>query len=201
MKPAKFAFRIIFCVVLSVASLISGCSVTSDKAVKAPPSTSQSGGTLVSNSNGATANDSGSAEMDVLHDAVLGAELSYFDSKFGTGVKKDSDLTIGYMDGKIRVTENQGYAFNVFNSYVDRGEAASPEEALAFIKQFLPKDAVLVKDEENKETKIHTYTYTSKALKAQTGLAGQLNIDIYKDPSNDTKVRQAQISIDITANL
>lgn len=193
--------RNIVCVVLLVASLIAGCGDKSNKAVTGSPSASQSEGASAQASKGATAKNSEGAQTDVLKDAVLGAKLSYFDSKFGAGVKKDNELTVGYMDGNIRVTETQGQAYNIFNPYVNRGEAPSPDEALAFIKQFLPQDAVLIKEEEEKETKIRTYTYTSKALKAQTGLAGQFIIHIYKDPSNISKVRQAQISIDITANM
>lgn len=192
--------NIILCVVISVACLIAGCSSKSDKLVTEVSSASQSGGTSGSASDGEMDKSEG-AQTDVLKDAVLGAELKYFDSKFGAGDNKEGKLTIGYMDGKIRVTENLGYAYNIFNSFVDRGETPSPDEALVFIKQFLPQDAVPVKDEEDEETKIHTYTYTSEALKAQTGLAGQLKIDIYKDPSDESKVRQAQISIDIMANM
>ncbi|MBB3067878.1 hypothetical protein FHS14_000854 [Paenibacillus baekrokdamisoli] len=174
--------------------LLSGCGGNSGKAVTDTPA---SAGLDPATTNVAE----NSPQADIMKDAVLGAKLSYFDAKFGAGVKKEDELTVSYLDGKIRVTENQEQAFNIFNSYVDRGEAPSTEEALAFIKQFLPKDAVQVKDEEDATTKIHTYTYTSQALKAQTQLAGQLTIGIYKDPEDESKVRQAQISIDITANM
>ncbi|OPH59048.1 hypothetical protein BC351_22235 [Paenibacillus ferrarius] len=166
----------ICCVVLLLASLMAGCGGKNEKAAAGP-------------------------QAEAITDALLGAKLSYFDSKFGAGVKKEDNPIVSYMDGKLKVTENQGYAYNIFNPYVDRGETTSPEEALAFIKQFLPTDAVQIKDEEDKTTKIRTLTFTSKALKAQTGLAGQLTIIIFKDPANDAKVRQAQISIDITANM
>jgi len=182
-----------FCLVFMTAYLLSGCGGNSDKTVMDPPSSA--------GLDPATANLSEESSLEgMMKDAVLGAKPSYFDAKFGAGVKKDNEMTVGYMDGKIRVNVTQDIAFSIFNAFVDRGETPSLEEALAFIKQFLPKDAVLVKDEEDATTKIRTYTYTSQALKAATQLSGQLTIDIFKYLSDESKVRQAQISIDITGN-
>ncbi|NQX63675.1 hypothetical protein [Paenibacillus qinlingensis] len=147
----------------------------------------------------ANISSSHSSEAGRLDDAVLGAKLSYFDSKFGTVVKKENESTIGYMDGKLRVLENFGIAYTIYNAYVDRKEKVSVEDALTFIKQFLPKDAKFIKDEEDATTKMHKYTYKSEALKAQTQLSGQLIINIIKDPNDEANCKQAQISIDITA--
>lgn len=133
--------------------------------------------------------------------AVVGGELRYFDDKFGAGVRQDDGIIVSYMDGKLKVTADQDRAFNIYNAYVDRKEKASPDDALAFIKQFLPEDAVQTKDEENPESKIQTLTYTSKALGEAIGMVGQLTISIFKNPEDPTQVRQVQISIDITANM
>ncbi|WP_217593326.1 hypothetical protein [Cohnella sp. GbtcB17] len=140
-------------------------------------------------------------DASVMQKAVVGGELRYFDDKFGAGIRQDDGIIVSYMDGKLKVTEDQGRAFNIYNAYVDRKEKASPDDALAFIKPFLPADAVQTKDEENPESKIQTITYTSEALGEAIGMAGQLTISIFKNPEDPTQVRQVQISIDITANM
>lgn len=146
-------------------------------------------------------NSSEASDADALNDAVLGADISYFDSKFGAAVQKDDESTLGYIDGKLRVLNNNGIAYTIFNDYGTRNEKVSAEDAFSFIKQFLPLDAKLIKEDENTITKEHIYTYTSEALKTQAQLSGQLIINIRKNQEDSTSVLQAQISIDITGDM
>ncbi|MDI4648293.1 hypothetical protein [Cohnella hashimotonis] len=190
---------------LALACLLVACGGNGEGGASQPASsesgTSVSSPTAAAESHNSDKGGASAADVSVMQKAVVGGELRYFDEKFGAGARQDDGIIVSYMDGKLKVTEDQGRAFNIYNAYVDRKEMASPDDALAFIKQFLPADAVQTKEEENPESKIQTITYTSEALGEAIGMAGQLTISIFKNPEDPTQVRQAQISIDITANM